>query len=56
MFVKPAKNTEVPDIEKGGLLPPEGREVEANSYWLKRVAEGDCIEAEPPKSAKPAAA
>lgn len=43
---KPAAGREVPDPEKGGFLPPEGRDVEATAYWLRRKAEGDVIEVE----------
>ena len=49
MFVKPIADRQVPDPDKGGLLPPEGREVEANVYWLRRVQDGDVEEAKPPK-------
>lgn len=46
MQVKPAPDRKVPDPEKGGFLPQEGREVEATAYWLRRLADGDVIEAE----------
>lgn len=51
MLVKPVSGRQVPDPEKGGYLPPEGRAVEATAYWLRRIADGDVTEAEP-KTAK----
>lgn len=48
MFVKPAEGRQVPDPYAGGFLPPEGREVEANQYWLRRRdVDGDVVEAQP---------
>lgn len=47
MFVKPEAGRQVPDPEKGGFLPPEGREVEANVYWLRRIEDGDVTEFNP---------
>lgn len=44
MQVKPAPDRQVPDPEKGGFLPQEGREVEATAYWLRRLADGDVVE------------
>lgn len=44
MQVKPNAGRQVPDPEKGGFLPPEGRAVEATTYWLRRLAEGDVVE------------
>ncbi len=54
MHVKPKSGLKVPDPEKGGFLPQEGREVEASAYWLRRLNEGDVIESTPtkPKGAK----
>lgn len=46
MNVKPVSGRQVPDPEKGGFLPPEGREVEATAYWLRRLADGDVTEVE----------
>lgn len=43
MQVKPVSGRQVPDPEKGGFLPPEGRAVEATIYWLRRLAEGDVV-------------
>lgn len=41
MYVKPVSGRQVPDPEKGGYLPEEGREVEPNVYWLRREQDGD---------------
>lgn len=49
MQVKPASGRQVPDPEKGGFLPQEGREVEASAYWLRRLRDGDVIEVKPGK-------
>jgi hypothetical protein len=48
MFVKPKTGRQVPDPEKGGYLLPEGREVEKTQYWLRRVADEDVVETDPP--------
>lgn len=47
MMVKPNTGRQVPDPERGGYLPPDGREVEANVYWLRRLEDGDVIEITP---------
>jgi hypothetical protein len=54
MYVKPVSGRRVPDPEKGGCLPEEGREVEPNVYWLRRMQDGDVTEraADEPKSVK----
>lgn len=41
MFVKPAPGCTVPDLDRGDLLPEEGREVPENTYWLRRVSDRD---------------
>lgn len=50
MYVIPAKGRQVPDPFMGGNLPPEGREVEANQYWHRRVNDEDVTEGTPPKA------
>lgn len=50
MFVKP-NHDHCPDPERGGYLAAEGREVEASQYWLRRIADGDVREADPPAAA-----
>lgn len=54
MHVKPAQGRQVPDPDRGGPLPPEGRVVESTQYWQRRLADGDVVEASP--EAQPAAA
>ena len=35
----------VPDLERGGYLPPEGRTVAAlDYYWQRRLRDGDVIQ------------
>lgn len=47
----------VRDPERGDFLPPEGRHVPRNTYWLRRKIAGDVIEGMPPApSADPAPA
>ncbi|MCK9389766.1 MAG: DUF2635 domain-containing protein [Sulfuritalea sp.] len=52
MQLKPAPGRAVPDPEKGGFLPQEGRAVEATAYWLRRLADGDVVEFEVKPSKK----
>ncbi len=47
MYIKPTQGRQVPDPYAGGFLPPEGREVEANQYWLRRIEDGDVTEGKP---------
>lgn len=47
MFVKPVPGRQVPDPDRGGYLSPDGRTVEASQYWLRRLSDGDVIEAQP---------
>jgi hypothetical protein len=44
MRIKPVSGRQVPDPEKGGYLPEEGREVEPNVYWLRRIEDGDVVD------------
>ncbi|MDQ2484430.1 DUF2635 domain-containing protein [Pseudomonas putida] len=39
--VYPVEGRVVPDPELGGVLPPEGREVPRDPYWLRRLRVGD---------------
>lgn len=42
MYIKPMPDRLVPDPEKGGILPPEGRYVsDYDIYWLRRISDGD---------------
>ncbi len=55
MFIKPVPGRQVPDPDKGGLLPTEGCNVEPTQYWQRRIADGDVVEAVEQPEAKPAA-
>ncbi|MBX9476474.1 DUF2635 domain-containing protein [Yersinia enterocolitica] len=52
MFVKPCKGRSVPDPARGDLLPVEGRNVEENSYWFRRIAAGDVVRVKQNKAKK----
>lgn len=47
MFLKPVKGRDVPDPARGDLLPPEGREVDENQYWFRRINDKDVEIVEP---------
>jgi Protein of unknown function (DUF2635) len=47
MFLKPTQGTQVPDPDRGDVLPAEGRNVEPTQYWQRRIADGDVVEASP---------
>lgn len=49
MYVIPVKGRTVADPFRGDDLPAEGREVEANQYWLRRKEDRDVTEGTPPK-------
>ncbi|WP_324727325.1 DUF2635 domain-containing protein [Pseudomonas chlororaphis] len=50
--VVPAAGRAVPDPEAGDLLPLDGREVDDNAWWRRRLADGD-ITLKAAKAAKP---
>jgi len=47
MFVKNAEGKRIPDPDRGGYLPDEGREVPETLYWIRRVNEGDVVVTDP---------
>lgn len=51
MFVKPVAGRQVPDPDRSGLLPEEGRNVEPHQYWHRRLDDGDITEEQPPAAA-----
>lgn len=51
MTVKPAKGRAVPDPETGLLLPAQGRDVPDDTYWRRRLADGDVTTTTNPKEA-----
>ena len=44
MFIKPVDGRMVPDPSRGDLIPPEGRNIEPDQYWLRRIEDGDVVE------------
>ncbi|EPF2621966.1 DUF2635 domain-containing protein [Yersinia enterocolitica] len=53
MHVKPVAGRTVRDPVKGTFLPESGAEVPDNSFWRRRLNDGD-VAREQPKEAKPA--
>lgn len=52
-FLKPAnENILVRNPERGGHLAVEGEQVPRNSYWYRRLADGDVVTAKPTKEKK----
>lgn len=52
LFVKPTPGLRVRNPERGGeLLPEDGAAVPRNSYWFRRLRDGDVQEAQPPRVA-----
>jgi hypothetical protein len=47
MHLKPVSGRQVPDPDRGGFLPPEGRTCEPHQYWLRRLQDGDVVEVKP---------
>jgi len=41
MFIKPKDGRQVPDPDRGDVLPVEGREVNDQQYWQRRINDGD---------------
>jgi len=50
IFVKPVEGRRCKDPENYELLPVRGKSVVKNSYWLRRVKDGDCIVADRPSA------
>ncbi|AHM71755.1 DUF2635 domain-containing protein [Yersinia hibernica] len=53
MHVKPVAGRTVRDPVKGTFLPESGTEVPDNSFWRRRLNDGD-VAREQPKEVKPA--
>lgn len=47
MFVKPNNGLSVRDPVKGSPLPEGGAEVPDNTFWQRRLRDGDVVKAEP---------
>ena len=54
MFVKPADGLKILDPLRRDYLPAEGRTVTLDTYWRRRLADGDVAEATPDKPGKKA--
>jgi len=46
IFVKPVEGKRCKDPRSNLVLPERGKHVPKNSYWLRRVSDGDCLLAE----------
>jgi len=54
MYLKPASpGLIVRDPSTRQPLPEEGREVQLNEWWARRLRAGDVVEAEPPAAPEP---
>ena len=49
MFIKPKTGLMIRDPEMEDFLPSAGREVSKNSYWIRRLRDGDVLESKPVK-------
>ena len=52
MFVKPNNGLSVRCPVKGSPLPKDGAEVPDNTFWRRRLRDGDVVNAEPKAVAK----
>lgn len=48
MFVKPAPGLVVRDPQTRVQVPEDGRDVPETSYWLRRLRDGDLVQAAQP--------
>ena len=55
MFVKPATGLVIPDPDRGGVLPAEGRDVPPTEFWRRRLRDGDVVAATAPIAEPPPA-
>lgn len=55
LYLQPAAGLRVVDPLTGKPLPPEGAWVAPSTHWLRRLGDGDVVEAEPPPAADQAA-
>lgn len=52
IFLKPTTGLTVIDPQTHKPLPPEGREVSVNTYWRRRLNDGDVAKAAAPAKPK----
>jgi hypothetical protein len=50
MFVKPAPGLKIRDPKSKLHIPESGAEVPEETFWIRRLADGDVVICEPPKS------
>lgn len=50
VFLKPASGRVVPYPERGRNLREDGEEVAINTYWQRRLNDGDVIKTKPVKA------
>lgn len=53
--VYPVEGRVTPDPAMGDTLPPEGRSVPRDIYWIRRLNDGDVTEEKPAKAKAKAA-
>jgi Protein of unknown function (DUF2635) len=54
LYVKPAEGRTLRDSDRDfEVVPPEGKYVPRNAYWLTRLRHEDAVEAPPPRKPKP---
>lgn len=49
IHIKPQKDLVVIDPDTGDPLPQSGKEVRRNSYWLRRLKDGDVLQLKNPQ-------
>jgi hypothetical protein len=54
LFLKPAEGRTVRRQDDGELWPAEGDFAERSQFVRRRLKDGDLVEAQPPRAAKPA--
>lgn len=47
MYVKASPGLKIRDADLKDLLPDDGRDVPDTDYWLRRLRDGDVVEATP---------
>ena len=52
MYIKPALGLKVHDPDRNDFIPADGRDVEPNQYWLRRIVDGDVFHATPTQQPK----
>lgn len=50
IFIKPVEGRSVRDPDTKEILNPDGEHKIKSGYWLKRIKQGDVVEAKAPKT------